>query len=82
MTGIEISLVAIIQKPTRLLTGDMILGHGRSGDVEYRAVGIEPRMELHTPLMRFLDHELKRVIIRLRRLTLYTRQPLAPGFIR
>ena len=82
MTRIEISLVAVIQKPARLLPGNVIRRNGRTGDVEYRPVWIQPGVELHAALVRFFHHELQWIIIWLRGLALNARQPLAPGLIR
>src|SRR5687768_1230585 len=59
---------------------NMVRRNRRNADSEISPVWIAPGMKLHTALMSFFDHELKRIIIRQRRLSLDTRKPLAPGF--
>src|SRR5687767_10502190 len=59
---------------------NMVRCNRRNANSEISPVGIAPGMKLHTALMRFFDHELKRVIIRQGGLSLDTRKPLAPRF--
>ena len=80
ISRIKIFFITIGKKPFRMYAGDMIGSNTGRIDIEICPVRIQPGMKLHTSFMRFLDHELHGIIIRRRRLSLYPRQPLAPGF--
>src|SRR5450759_1795804 len=47
-----------------------------------RAVGIEPRVQLQTAPMRFIDRELERIVVRVRGASHLTRQILRPRLVR
>src|SRR5688572_9347378 len=59
---------------------NVIGSDGCSTDIIICPVGIEPCMKLHSSFMGLLDHELKRVVVRMGRTTLPAGEPLAPGF--
>src|SRR5262245_31526949 len=78
---IEILGIAIGQKPFGMSPGYVVGCNRGITDAEIGPVWIAPGMKLHSSLMRLLNHELQRVIIRRGSLSLPARQPLAPRLV-
>src|SRR4051812_24008310 len=60
---------------------DMRGSNGSLANTEIGAVRIEPGVELKAALVRLFYHELEGIIERDGRFALFTRKPLAPGFV-